>query len=193
MAGMVTHRIPAKPDDAPDLLYWWETRDWRYEICDNPNGPYWKGEREKPINPAVNPLVSHILFLAVEAGGQVGINRESNQKEGGIMPDPGEWIAFADRRPEPQYDPKAKEPKPTHGMILVTNNIEARDRWGKMSHVWLVGMVHYHDDGPHEFAGRVRAEKGEITAFAQPCDMDLRGLTHWRPAVPEEWGEGESS
>jgi hypothetical protein len=100
------------------------------------------------------------------------------------------WVAFADRRPEPQYDPKSREPKPTHGMILVTNNLTARDRWGKMPHVWLVGTVHNHDERPYEFAGRVLAEKGEITAFAQPCDAELRGLTHWRPAVPEEWEEG---
>lgn len=94
------------------------------------------------------------------------------------------WIAFADRRPEPQYDPA--NPGPTHGAILVTNNIDARNRWEKMPHVWLVEMVHYHDGGPHVFNGRELAEKGEITAFA-PGDMTLRGLTHWRPAVPEEW------
>lgn len=103
---------------------------------------------------------------------------------------PQGWISFADQRPEPQYDPKATEPKPTHGAILVTNNLHARGRWGKMSHVWLVHMVHYHDHGPHLFMGEIRADKGEITAFAQPGDMPLRNLTHWRPAVPEEW-EGE--
>lgn len=97
------------------------------------------------------------------------------------------WIAFADRMPEPAYDPKSPEPKPTHGYILVTNNLEAKDRWGKMSHVWLVSMVHTHPGGPHVFNGRTLAEQGEITAFAHPGDWPLRGLTHWRPAVPEEW------
>lgn len=99
------------------------------------------------------------------------------------------WIAFADRRPEPHYD--RNRPGPTHASILVTNNIEARDQWGHMSHLWLVGMVHYHDDGPHEFAGRVIAEKGEITAYDQSIDMAIRNLTHWRPAVPEEWEGAE--
>lgn len=67
MAGMMSHRIPAKPNDAADLLYVWETRNWRYEICDNPNGPYlrevWQGEGDRPINPAVDPMVSEILRL----------------------------------------------------------------------------------------------------------------------------------
>ncbi len=96
------------------------------------------------------------------------------------------WIAFADRRPEPRYE-RGRE-VPSHPDILVTNNLEARDRWGRMSHLWLVSMVHYHDDGPSIFNGRELAGKGEITAFAQPCDFALRNLTHWRPAVPEEWG-----
>jgi hypothetical protein len=95
------------------------------------------------------------------------------------------WIAFSDRRPEPQYD-RTRE-GPSHPDILVTNNLEARNRWGNMSHVWLVSMVHYHDDGPHIFNGRELAVQGEVTAFAQPCDQPLRCLTHWRPAVPEEW------
>ena len=95
------------------------------------------------------------------------------------------WIAFSDRRPEPQYDRDREGP--SHPDILVTNNLAARNRWGQMSHLWLVHMVHYHDHGPYEFGGQVLAEKGEITAFAHPGNMALRGLTHWRPAVPEEW------
>ncbi len=98
---------------------------------------------------------------------------------------PSGWIAFSDRMPEPAYD--RKNPGPTHGMILVTNAIDARDRWGRMSHVWIVNMVHAHPNGPHIFNGRELAVQGEITAFAHPGDMSLRGLTHWRPAVLEEW------
>jgi len=98
------------------------------------------------------------------------------------------WIAFSDRLPTPAYD--RKNPRPTHGMILVTNNLGARDRWGKMSHVWIADMVHIHPEGPNIFNGRTLAEQGEITAFANPGDTLLRNLTHWRPAVPEEW-EGE--
>ena len=100
---------------------------------------------------------------------------------------PGEatgWIAFSERMPEPRYNPE--NPGPTHGYILVTNNLEARDRWGKMSHVWLVAMVHTHETD-NVFNGNVLAVAGEITALAHPGDMRVRGLTHWRPAVPEEW------
>lgn len=96
------------------------------------------------------------------------------------------WIAFVDHMPEPAYDRKNPD-RPTHGKILVTNNLEAVDRWGTMSHLWLVDMVHPHPDSANVFNGKVFAEKGEITAFAQPSDMPLRNLTHWRPAVPEEW------
>lgn len=91
------------------------------------------------------------------------------------------WIKFAESMPH--------EP---HGKLLVTNNLAAVDSSGMMSHLWLVGMVHAHDDGPNVFGGRVLAEQGEITAYAHPGphpgDMPLRNLTHWRPAVPEEWG-----
>lgn len=55
-----------------------------------------------------------------------------------------------------------------------------------MSHVWLVSMVHTHDREERD-GGYVYADVGEITAFSEPGDMRLRGLTHWRPAVPEEW------
>jgi len=85
--------------------------------------------------------------------------------------------------PEPAYDPK--NPGPTHGMILVTNNLEGRNRWGKMSHVWLTSIVHTHE--ADDFKGHIFAEAGEITAFAEPGGLALRSLTHWRPAVPEEW------
>lgn len=87
------------------------------------------------------------------------------------------WIAFADRRPPNDY----------HGRLLVTNNIDARNRYGKMSHVWLVSMVHYHDDAAETINGYTLASLGEITAFAEPGDMTLRGLTHWRPAIAEEF------
>ena len=88
----------------------------------------------------------------------------------------GGWTSFEEERPPADY----------HGFLLVTNNMGAVNAFGKMSHVWLVGMVHYHDDGPSVFCGRTDAEQGEITAFAHPSDMPLRNLTHWRYAIPEE-------
>lgn len=67
---MMNHRIPPKPDNSPDLLLIWETDRWRYEICDNPNGPYlrevWMGKGDIPINPAVDPCVTMILHLLEE-------------------------------------------------------------------------------------------------------------------------------
>lgn len=78
-----------------------------------------------------------------------------------------EWIAFADHMPD--SDPALKR----HGLILVTNNIEARDRYRKKTHVWLTTMVH--------------SGAGEITCFAEPTDIRIRNLTHWRPAIAEEW------
>lgn len=41
----------------------------------------------------------------------------------------GGWIAFTDEMPKPSYDPK--NPGPTHGYILVTNNIDARESLGQ--------------------------------------------------------------
>lgn len=90
------------------------------------------------------------------------------------------WIPFSERMP-------LGAPGKMHGMILITNNIQARNAFGNSSHVWLVNMVHTHPDGPVELGGRTLAEKDEITAFAHPGWMSLRNLTHWRPALPEEW------
>ena len=116
------------------------------------------------------------------AGFQAGIREGA----GPISPQVGGWIAFSDRMPEPAHDPK-NPGQPTHGYILVTNNLEARNRWGKMSHVWLVSMVHIHEQ-EIVFGGMEMAAAGEITAFAEPHgNRSLRGLTHWRPAVVEEW------
>ncbi len=100
----------------------------------------------------------------------------------------GGWIAFAERMPEPRYDRKHPD-QPTHGMILVTNNLEARNRWDKASHVWLTSMVYVHDRA-EVVDGLTLAEDGEITAYHEPCGGGpVRGLTHWRPAVAEEWEE----
>ena len=67
---MMNRRIPPKPDNSPDLLLIWETDRWRYEICDNPNGPYlrevWMGKGNIPINPPVDPCVSMILHLLTQ-------------------------------------------------------------------------------------------------------------------------------
>lgn len=96
---------------------------------------------------------------------------------------PCAWVSFASRMPMPAHDRKIVGP--THGAILVTNSPDARNRWGAQSHVWLASMVHPHPTEVRD-GSYVEYEAGEITAFADG-DMIIHRLTHWRPAVPEEW------
>jgi hypothetical protein len=72
------------------------------------------------------------------------------------------WIPVAERLPEP------------HRRLLVTNNINAEDAFGQMSHVWLVRMIHEPSDTDHE-------NKGWI-AF-DDYDGIIESLTHWRYAL----------
>lgn len=71
------------------------------------------------------------------------------------------WIALTERQP-PEDCPR----------LLVTNNVTARDACGDHSHIWLTSMVHKQSDGSY-------------CAFDEH-DMRLRGITHWRYAVPED-------
>lgn len=62
------------------------------------------------------------------------------------------------------------ETAPQHmktGSFLVTNNINARDAHGAMSHVWLVRMVH--------------EENGEYAAFLNDGFQKIGNLTHFLP------------
>jgi hypothetical protein len=65
-------------------------------------------------------------------------------------------------------------PPKESGFLLVTNNIGARDAFGHMSHIWLVSLIF------PQFAGG-------FSAYAEPSDRRVENLTHWRPAIPEEW------
>lgn len=91
------------------------------------------------------------------------------------------WIAF-----------EAQMPTPPHGRILVTNNLSAKDAHGFASHAWMVGSVYRHRKQEMSCTrpGYVEAYEGEITAFTEDATR-LRNLTHWRPALPEEWGQTE--
>lgn len=60
-----------------------------------------------------------------------------------------------------------------HPRIIVTNDPDARDSMGAHSHIWLVHMVHLQDDGKY-------------SAF-DDYDMKIHNLTHWRPAIVEDW------
>lgn len=67
-----------------------------------------------------------------------------------------------------------------HGVILVTNNLRALDAYGKKSHVWLTTMIHEDSEEP-----------GTYSCYPEPFDpfhsSKVHFLTHWRPALPEEW------
>ena len=66
----------------------------------------------------------------------------------------------------------AKEQPGGHiGKFLVTNNINARDAFGHMSHLWLVSMIHPQQDG-------------SFMAFSE-CDTKIGNLTHWRAALED--------
>lgn len=91
------------------------------------------------------------------------------------------WISFDQFRPT--------DIKLTHGSILVTNAKDEKDERGNASHVWLVDMVHFHDQD-NSFEGQVLGYKGEVTAYTDFSDdimKSIRGLSHWRPALIEEW------
>ena len=70
-----------------------------------------------------------------------------------------EWISIDDALPA------------NAGPILVTNNINARNAFGSMSHVWMSMMVHRQDDGSH-------------SAFAHPGHSRVEGITHWMQLPP---------
>lgn len=75
----------------------------------------------------------------------------------------GRWVPFAERWPK--SSPALDDPSvSTIDTVLVTNNLEARDRMGRMSHVW--------------FASPFKAADGEVVAFTDG-ERKLRSLTHW--------------
>lgn len=72
------------------------------------------------------------------------------------------WIAFADQAPPTAAaldDPSVV----TTNRVLVTNNLNAKDRMGRMSHVW--------------FAAPIRGKDGWCTF--DEADRKIIGLTHW--------------
>jgi hypothetical protein len=91
------------------------------------------------------------------------------------------WIPFSSLMPTDAYGDRH------HPSILVTNNISARTAQDHTSHIWLVSNVYKHviDEMPRP--GYIYAYAGEVTAFS--VDTRVRNLSHWRPALPEEWSE----
>ena len=77
------------------------------------------------------------------------------------------WIAFAERWPavNAALDDKSVKTTPR---VLVTNNLEARDRMGRMSHIWLAAPFKPSDTKRH----------GCVVGFDE-SDRMIQELTHW--------------
>ena len=52
--------------------------------------------------------------------------------------------------------------------VIVTNNINARDAFGNMSHVWLTDFIHY--------------SEGQYSTFIDGGCKRAEYLTHWKYA-----------
>lgn len=76
-----------------------------------------------------------------------------------------EWISFADAWP-PESAALDDPSVTTTDSVLVTNNIKARDRMGRKSHVWLLSPI--------------KSRDGEVVGFTDG-DRKVHSLTHWMP------------
>ena len=88
-----------------------------------------------------------------------------------------EWISFDEKEPPAQCaldDPSVS----TVGNVLATNNIDARDRMGRMSHVWYLS--------PHK-----DSKTGEWSGYTD-ASREVTGLTHWSPVSPPNASTGRS-
>ncbi len=59
-------------------------------------------------------------------------------------------------------------PPPDAGPFLCTNNLNARDAYGRMSHVYLTTMFH-----------KTSGMEGPMAAFATPCNAMIWNVTHY--------------
>ena len=73
-------------------------------------------------------------------------------------PDEG-WVRVEERLPD------------RNRLLLITNNINARDAHGEMSHVWLVPRIYPDEDwtGCYSYDGNI----------------PIHSISHWRYALPE--------
>ncbi len=75
----------------------------------------------------------------------------------------GKWTSLDEK--SPPKDPALDDPSVlTERAVLVTNNIHAKDRMGRHSHVW--------------FAAPMKTEDGQWVAFDESC-RKIEALTHW--------------
>jgi len=97
-----------------------------------------------------------------------GFMAATGAAEGAEPTDAERWIPFKDKMPPEDGaldNPDVKAAR----TVLVTNNLSARDRMGRMSHVW--------------FAMPLKSTDGSIVAY----DTDgrkIHGLTHWLDPMP---------
>ncbi len=71
---------------------------------------------------------------------------------------PSEFISFKEKKPAPNK------------WIIVTNNLEAKNAHGEMSHVWLTT---FYTKGSKDHEGIVTFDSG---------DIKIINLTHWKYA-----------
>ncbi|WLG49147.1 hypothetical protein [Pseudomonas sp. FP1742] len=77
------------------------------------------------------------------------------------------WIAFAERWPAQNAALDDQSVKTTP-RVLVTNNLDARDRMGRMSHVWYAAPM----------KSSAPDVTGPVIAFDEG-ERKIHGLTHW--------------
>ena len=95
------------------------------------------------------------------------------------QPAPGRWVAFAEQEPPVSAaldDASVKTPD----RVLVTNNLGARDRMGKMSHVWFAAPIR-----ERVGCGSGTWRDGGWVAYDE-ADRLIVGLTHWFDALTEQ-------
>jgi hypothetical protein len=103
---------------------------------------------------------------AFQAGFDAGYNTRDAALASSPSSAPAEsgWAAFADREP-PSTAAKDDPNVRTTDRVLVTNNMRARDRMGRMSHVW--------------FASPIKSEDGSEWVAFDEGDRKIHGLSHW--------------
>lgn len=126
---------------------------------------------DRSTGPAVFDDLWEVRRLAYEGigSGHSALSLTSTEKSDG-------WVSFADRLPPdlPATDDPSVMVSPR---VFVTNNIDAKNRVGRMSHVWYVHPIK--DDAT-----------GEWVAFDEG-DRKIHSLTHWfdpfasLPAAPK--------
>lgn len=77
-----------------------------------------------------------------------------------------DWVAFKDAWP-PRTSALDDSKVITTDTVLVTNNIDGRDRMGRRTHVWLAAPV---------------GTRANPVAFTD-SDRQIFGLTHWKAVI----------